>query len=157
MNNFGKLLSSVLFCELIGLISTSFTITSIPTWYAGLIKPPFSPPNWIFGPVWTILYCLMGIAAYLVWEKGIKIRKVKIALKYFLIQLFFNFIWSPLFFGFHLPLIALFDIFILLVMIVIIMKQFHGISKLAFYLLIPYLLWVSFATLLNLSVVVLNK
>lgn len=157
MKNFGKLSVSILVCELVGILSTPFTIASIPTWYAGLIKPPFSPPNWLFGPVWTILYFLMGIAAYFIWKKGLKNKKVKIALKYFLIQLLLNFIWSPLFFGLHLPLLALFDICILLVMIVMTMKQFRGISKPAFYLFIPYLLWVSFATLLNLSIVILNR
>ncbi len=153
MKNFGKLSVCIIFCELVGLLSTPFTIASIPIWYAGLIKPPFSPPNWLFGPVWMILYCFMGIAAYLVWKNGLKNKKVKTALRYFLIQLFLNFIWSPLFFGLHLPLIALLDICILLVMIVITMKQFRGISKIAFYLFIPYLLWVSFATLLNLSII----
>ena len=157
MKNLGKLSVSILVCELVGILSMPFTIASIPTWYAGLIKPPFSPPNWLFGPVWIILYFLMGIAVYLVWKKRLKNKKVKIALKYFLIQLFLNFIWSPLFFGFHQPLIALYDIVLLLIMIVLTMKQFHSISKPAFYLLIPYLLWVSFATLRNLSIVILNR
>jgi benzodiazapine receptor len=151
-----RLIISIAVCEAIGLAATPFTISVIPTWYATLNKPSFSPPNWIFGPVWTILYLLMGVAAYLIWEKGLKNKKTKIALIYFLIQLVFNFFWSVFFFGLRQPLLAFIDIIFLWLAIVITMLKFYKLSKTAFYLLVPYLLWVSFATILNFSIVVLN-
>lgn len=156
MNKPVKLIASILICEAVGLISVPFTIASIPTWYSTLNKPSFSPPNWIFGPAWTTLYFMMGVSAYLVWVKGLKNKKVRTALAYFLIQLVFNFFWSFLFFGLHSPLLALVDIFLLWLAIVLTMIKFYQISKPASYLLLPYLLWVSFATLLNLSIVILN-
>ncbi|MBP9718915.1 MAG: tryptophan-rich sensory protein [Candidatus Levybacteria bacterium] len=157
VKDFSKFLISIIGCELVGILSTPFTISAISTWYIFLNKPPFSPPNWVFGPVWTILYFLMGISAFLVWRKGLKNKKVKKALFYFLLQLFFNFLWSLLFFGLHSPLLGLLDIIVLLVSIVITLVAFYRVSKIAAYLLIPYLLWVSFATILNLSIVLLNK
>ncbi len=156
MSKFAKLIYAILICEAIGLISVPFTIASIPTWYSTLNKPSFSPPNWIFGPVWTTLYLMMGVSAYLVWMKGFKNKKVRTALSYFLIQLAFNFFWSVLFFGIHSPLLALFDIILLWLVIFLTMVKFYQISKLASYLLLPYLFWVSFATLLNFSIVILN-
>jgi tryptophan-rich sensory protein len=141
----------------VGILSVPFTLASIPTWYATLNKPPFSPPNWIFGPVWTALYFMMGISLYLVWMKGLKNKKVKIAMLFFAVQLIFNFLWSLLFFGMHSPQLALVDIFFLLIAISMTMVKFNKISKPASYLLVPYLLWVSFATVLNLSIVVLNR
>lgn len=143
-------------CEFVGIISTPFTLAAIPTWYSTLNKPPFSPPNWIFGPVWTTLYFLMGISAFLIWQKGLKKKQVKEALLYFVAQLFFNFIWSILFFGLKSPTLGLFDILVLWVLILVTMIKFYKISKPAAYLLIPYILWVSFATILNLSIVLLN-
>lgn len=157
VKDLSKLVISIAVCELVGLISTPFTIASISTWYVYLNKPSFSPPNWVFGPVWTTLYLLMGISAYVVWKKGLKNKKVKIALLYFLTQLLFNFLWSIFFFGLHLPLFGFIDIIALLVSIVLTMIKFNKISKIAMYLLIPYILWVSFATLLNLAIVLLNK
>lgn len=157
MNKIIKCIASIAVCEFIGIISVPFTIASIPTWYATLNKPPFSPPNWIFGPVWTTLYLMMGVSLYLVWMKGLKNKKGKVALLFFAVQLLFNFLWSLLFFGAHSPLLALIDIFLLLYTIVIVMVKFNKISKPASYLLLPYLLWVSFATLLNFSIVILNR
>ncbi|MBU4016718.1 tryptophan-rich sensory protein [Patescibacteria group bacterium] len=157
MRDFSKLIISVTVCELIGLLSTPFTISSIPTWYAGLIKPFFSPPNWIFAPVWTTLYFLMGVSVYLIWRKGIENKEIKIAIYYFITQLFFNFFWSIFFFGLRLPLVAFIDIIVLLAAIVLTMMKFYKISKVSLYLLIPYLLWVSFATILNMSIVLLNR
>lgn len=156
MKYFPKLLVAIIGCELVGILATPFTIASIPTWYANLNKPSFSPPSFLFGPVWTILYFLMGISAFLVWREGTKKEKVMRGLVYFLIQLFFNFIWSILFFGLHQPLLAFFDIIVMLMFIFLTIIQFNKISKTASYLLIPYLLWVSFASILNLSIVVLN-
>lgn len=157
MKDIQKLIVCVVGCELVGIAATPFTTASIQTWYAFLNKPSFSPPNWIFGPVWTILYFLMGISAFLLWKKGLKNKKVKRALTYFSMQLFFNFLWSLLFFGLHNPLLGLVDIVLLLISIVLTSITFYKISKVASYLLIPYLLWVSFATLLNLSIVLLNR
>lgn len=156
MSKISKLITSVFICEAVGLISVPFTIASIPTWYSTLNKPSFSPPNWIFGPVWTTLYLMMGISAYLIWDKGLINRKVRVALIYFIVQLAFNFLWSIIFFGLHSPLLALFDIFLLWFAILITMLKFYKISKSASYLLLPYLFWVSFATLLNFSIVLLN-
>jgi benzodiazapine receptor len=157
MKDFPKLVASVVGCELVGIIGTPFTISAISTWYVFLNKPFFSPPNWIFGPVWTILYFFMGVSAFLVWQKGLNHKKVKKALTYFKLQLFFNFLWSILFFGLHSPILGLVDIIVLLVSIILTIGAFYKISKIAAYLLIPYLLWVSFATILNISIVVLNK
>lgn len=156
MKKLSKFLISTIGCELVGIAATPFTISAIPGWYQTLNKPVFSPPNWIFGPVWTILYFLMGVAAYLVWIKGLEKKAVKTALTFFIAQLFFNFLWSILFFGLHSPMLALIDIFILWTLILITIIKFYKISKTASYLLIPYLLWVTFATILNLSIVLLN-
>lgn len=157
MKDFSKLIISVVVCELVGLFSTPFTIASIPTWYAGLVKPSFSPPNWIFAPVWIILYFLMGVSVYLIWRKGIQNKEIKIAIYYFLAQLLLNFLWSFIFFGLRLPFIAFIDIAALLVAIVLAMLKFSKISKAALYLLAPYLLWVSFAAILNGAIVYLNR
>lgn len=157
MKNILKLFLFIIGCELVGILATPFTVSSIPTWYAELIKPSFSPPNWVFGPVWVVLYLLMGVSVYLIWKEGTKKKRVKIALFYFLIQLFFNFLWSAVFFGLHQPLLAFVDIILLFGAIILTMVKFNKISKVAFYLLIPYLVWVSFATILNVSIVFLNK
>lgn len=141
---------------MVGLLSTPFTTAVIPTWYAFLHKPFFSPPNWLFGPVWTVLYLMMGVAAYIIWSKGYKKKSVKSALRIFGLQLIFNFLWSAFFFGLHNPLAGLFDIIALLLSIIITILEFYKISKTAAYLLIPYVLWVSFATLLNVSLLLLN-
>ena len=156
MKNLPKLIISVIGCELVGFLGTPFTISAIPTWYTTLNKPFFAPPNWIFGPVWTLLYLLMGVAFYLIWKQGWKKKKVKTAELFFLAQLTLNFIWSPIFFGLRSPLLGLIVIVVMWVLIVMTMKKFYPLSRLAFYLLVPYLLWVSFATILNAAVVVLN-
>ncbi len=151
-----KLLIAVFTCELIGIISTPFTIAAIPTWYATLSKPVFSPPNWIFGPVWTVLYALMGISLYLVWMKSTKNKRVKQALALFAFQLLLNFLWSFLFFGLQNQLLGFIDIILLWIIIALTIRAFYSLSKPAAYLLFPYIIWVSFAFLLNLSIVFLN-
>lgn len=148
--NISKVALSIGICLVVGIIGSFFTISSIPTWYQTLIKPPFSPPNWIFGPVWTTLYILMGISLYLVWGK----RRIPMI---FWIQLILNAAWSIIFFGMRNPALAFADIVVLWIAIFLTMKAFHPISKLAAYLLIPYFLWVSFASILNLSIWMLNK
>ncbi|HSD98589.1 MAG TPA: TspO/MBR family protein [Patescibacteria group bacterium] len=156
MKDIQKFLICVMGCELTGIIATPFTISAIPAWYAHLHKPFFSPPNWIFGPVWTLLYFFMGIAVFIIWQKGAKNKKVKKALAYFFIQLFLNFLWSIFFFGLRNPLLGFIDILFLLISIAITLFTFYKLSKTAGCLLIPYLLWVSFATILNFSLLLLN-
>ncbi len=156
MKNLPKLLISVVGCELVGFLGTPFTISAIPGWYASLHKPFFAPPHWIFGPVWTLLYFLMGVAFYLIWKQGWQKKKVKMAGGFFLAQLALNFIWSPIFFGLRAPLPAFVVIVMMWVLIAMTMKKFFPVSRLAFYLLVPYLLWVSFATVLNAAIVLLN-
>jgi len=152
-----KILGFVLVCELVGIAGSYFTISSIPNWYVTLAKPVFNPPNWLFGPVWTILYALMGYSAYLINEKRLKKKGVKEALRIFVIQLFLNGVWTPVFFGAKELFVALIVIAVLWIYILKTILKFYKIEKLASYLLIPYLLWVSFATLLNFSIWYLNK
>lgn len=157
MKSFFKFVIAILLPEFVGSVSAFFTVSSISNWYQFLRKPAFSPPNYIFGPVWTMLYLFMGISFYLIWIKGWKNQKVKKALTFFFIQLTFNFVWSLLFFGLRFPLLGLIDIIILWVMILLTIMKFQKISKIASYFMIPYLLWVTFASLLNLSIVILNR
>jgi translocator protein len=152
-----RMLLFVLVCLLAGFIGSLFTTPAIPGWYAGLTKPSFSPPNWIFAPVWTTLYVLMGLSGFLVYEKGPKKREVRIALAVFAVQLVLNALWSIIFFGAHMILGAAVLIIILWAMIVITIRLFSGISKAAAYLLVPYILWVSLATVLNISLYILNR
>lgn len=156
MKKLWTLIVAVALPELVGIVSTPFTIAAIPIWYGALNKPFFSPPNWVFAPVWTVLYLMMGVASYLIWKQGIKKQKVRRTLTFYAIQLFLNFVWSWLFFGLHSPMLALVDIVFLWVFIVLTILKFYQLSKPAAYLLVPYLLWVSFATLLNFAIVILN-
>ncbi len=156
MINALKLLFSIIICEAIGILGAVFTTPAIPTWYAGLKKPSFSPPNWIFGPAWTLLYALMGISAYLIWQQGIEKPAVRNALFIFTLQLILNFFWSFFFFKLQSPLHALIEILLLWVLILVTIVSFYQINKAAGLILIPYLLWVSFATLLNFYIVKLN-
>ncbi|MBI2108677.1 MAG: tryptophan-rich sensory protein [Parcubacteria group bacterium] len=155
-NNFFRLVIAIAVSEAAGIIGSVFTVSAIPTWYAGLVKPALNPPSWVFGPVWTILYALMGIAAFWVWRMGWERKEIKMALGVFGIQLFLNAIWSIIFFGLHSSTWALVDIILLWFAIVWTMVVFYKISKPAAYLLIPYLLWVSFASYLNYSIWLLN-
>ena len=148
-----KIVLAIVLCELVGFVGSIFTTPAIPTWYASLTKPGFSPPNWIFAPVWTILFALMGVSLYLLWEKR---KKAKTALIFFAIQLVLNMLWSILFFGLKNPLLALIEIVVLWIFILLTTINSWKISKLAGKLFIPYLLWVSFASFLNLQIVLLN-
>lgn len=151
-----KFVFSIIICQLAGLIGSFFTASSIDTWYAALQKPGFNPPDWIFGPVWVALFVLMGISLYLVWEKGIKAKGVKTALIFFGMQLLLNMLWSIIFFGLQSPLYASIEIIILWLAILFTILKFYKISKPAAYLLVPYILWVSFAVVLNISIVIIN-
>lgn len=151
-----RIIFSILICQLAGLIGSVFTFSSIPTWYEALNKPSFSPPNWIFGPVWIVLYTLMGISLFLVWEKGLKKRLVEKGIIAFGVQLALNAMWTYIFFGLKLPEYAFFEILFLWISIAITIARFYVISKKAAYLLLPYLIWVSFAMVLNYYVWILN-
>lgn len=151
--NYPKLAASIIIPLAAGFIGSLFTTSSIPTWYSALNKPSFSPPNWIFFPVWTVLYILMGIALYVVWQKG---TNVKAAMSIFGTQLALNVLWPIIFFGMRSPFYALIEILVLWVSIALTIRAFWKISKTAGNLLIPYILWVSFAAFLNYSVWMLN-
>ncbi|MBI1972344.1 MAG: tryptophan-rich sensory protein [Candidatus Aenigmarchaeota archaeon] len=151
-----QLTLSVLICQAVGFIGALSTFPNITTWYATLNKPFFTPPSWVFGPVWIILYGLMGVSAYLIWSKGWKNGEIKEALLLFGVQLLLNGLWTFLFFGLKLPLHALAEIMVLWFAINETIKKFRRINKRAASLLLPYLVWTSFAVILNLAVVVLN-
>ncbi len=151
-----KLVTSLTICLFAGFIGSIFTSPSIPTWYTTLTKPSFNPPGWIFAPVWTTLFVLMGISLYLVWNKGLQDKKVKISLFIFGLQLVLNVLWSFLFFGLHSPFYALLKIIILWAAIVLTIVNFFKVSRTAGFLLLPYMFWVSFAAILNFSIWRLN-
>jgi len=150
-----KLIASIVICQLAGIIGAFFTTPSISGWYVDLNKPFFNPPSWLFGPVWTLLYLLMGVSLYLVWSQKNQAGK-KLALTIFAIQLGLNSLWSIVFFGLQLPWVAFLEILVLLFFIVLTIVKFFPISKKSAYFLIPYLLWVSFASILNLYIARLN-
>ena len=178
-NNLFKLLISVIICEFAGLVGSFFTTPSINEWYKYLNKPSFNPPNWIFGPVWTTLFILMGISLYLVWSKKLVIKnelklhkrkawnsfsqkfftgkwqKTNIIL-IFTTQLVLNVLWSVIFFGAHSPGVAFFELLMLWFAIAFTMVNFYRVSKTAVWLLLPYILWVSFAGVLNFYIFILN-
>ena len=155
MNKF-RLAISISLPLLAGFIGSFFTMPAIEVWYKELTMPSFSPPDWIFGPVWSILYILMGIALYFVWQSDAEKKKKKIAITFFAIQLGLNSLWSILFFGLKRPEVSLLEIFFLWLAILINLILFRRIKKSAGWLLLPYLLWVSFAAVLNFSIWQLN-
>jgi translocator protein len=150
------LIGSILIPFVIGYIGAIVTLSQITTWYSTLSKPWWSPPNWLFGPVWTTLYLLMGIALFLVWREGLHRREVRFAILIFGVQLALNLLWSVVFFSFH----ALFGSFILVMLLWLAILAniiaFLIISKWAGFLLVPYIIWVSIASYLNYSVYLLN-
>jgi len=151
-----KLLVSLATCFVAGFIGSLTTRAAIPSWYSLLQKPFFTPPNWLFAPMWFLLYVLMGISAFLVWRKGIKEFRVREGLIIFLIQLLLNMLWSYAFFGLKSPLWGIIVIVPLWTAILLTMINFYRVSKTASFLLIPYILWVSYATVLNFSIYLLN-
>ena len=154
--NLFKLAAAIVLCLAAGAIGSIFTTPAINSWYAQLIKPQFNPPNWIFGPVWTTLFILMGVALYLIWQKGLTKKENKLAFWIFVVHLFFNTLWSILFFGLKNPGLAFLEIIFLWLMIIYLIFLFCNIDKRAAYLLFPYFLWVSFAALLNYNIWQLN-
>ena len=149
MKDITKLLISVVISLSAGFIGSIFTNPNIETWYATIKKPSIAPPDWVFAPVWTILFLLMGIAAYLVWRQGWSNPQVRTAVVIFLIHLIVNILWSAVFFGLRAPMAAFFVIIALWLLILVIIILFANITVTAGILLIPYLLWVSFASVLN--------
>lgn len=151
-----KLIISILICQCAGIIGSFFTSRAIPEWYAFINKPAFNPPNWVFAPVWATLYTLMGISAFLVWRKGLGTPCVRSALMIFLLQLALNSLWSIVFFGNRSIVGGLSVIVVLWLAILWAIIRFYAISRPAAALLIPYIVWVSFALVLNVALVVLN-
>ncbi|MCG5643773.1 MAG: TspO/MBR family protein [Flavobacteriaceae bacterium] len=150
------ILISVAICLLVGFLSGFATQSSVNDWYLTLNKPFFNPPNWVFAPVWSALYILMGIAAGMVWAKGYYHIWVKTALYHFVFQLLLNALWSIVFFGLKSPLGALFIIIALNILLVFTFKWFRVVKAAAAYLLLPYIAWVAFASLLNAAIWYLN-
>jgi tryptophan-rich sensory protein len=157
MNNIVKLIVTIAVSEMAGIVGAVFTTPSIPGWYAGLVKPAINPPAWVFAPVWTTLFFLMGAAAFFIWREGISRKDVKIALGIFIGQLVLNTLWSFIFFGSHNPGLAFAEIIFLWLAIMTTIIAFAKISKAAAWLLVPYILWVSFAGFLNYSLWQLNR
>lgn len=157
MKNLFKLIFCIAICMAAGILGSFFTVNSTRAWYAGLNKPFFNPPSWIFAPVWTILYVMMGISAFLIWRRIDAGMPAKAGLSAFAVQLILNAVWSPIFFGARSILGAFIVIVLLLQAIVITIFLFNRVSKPAAALLLPYILWVSFATILNASLLYLNR
>ena len=151
-----RLVAALIICFSFAGLGSWATTPAIPTWYSALNKPFFTPPNWLFGPAWTLLYILMAVAAWLVWEQGLSKKEVRFALILFIAQLAANALWSFLFFSQHWQWGAYGEIIILWLLILATMVQFNKISKAAVWLLVPYILWVTFASFLNLGVAWLN-
>lgn len=154
-----KFLPLILFIavtQLAGFLGAVFTTSAIPTWYQNINKPAFTPPGWVFAPVWTILYLMMAVAVYLVWLQRETTPDFQTAFVLFFIQLALNSLWSILFFGLQDPLAALIEIVVLWVALVLTIWNFYKINTWAAVLLLPYLIWSTFAAFLNYSIVVLN-
>ena len=150
-----KLVTSMVLCQLAGFLGSLFTIPAIPTWYKTLKKPFFTPPNWIFSPVWISLFMLMGISLFMVWRRQDHPR-FKTALIFFFAQLILNVLWSAAFFGLRSPLLGFVDIVLLWVAILLTIQNCFRISRVAGLLLLPYIVWVSFAVALTFSLWILN-
>jgi translocator protein len=155
-SNILKLIASLILPLSLGAIAGIFTSHAIPDWYENLNKPSFNPPNWIFGPVWTALYFLMGISLFLIWKQNTG-RDRSRAILVFMIQLILNFCWSFIFFYFHHLGLALIEILLLWLSIFLMIRLFYKIRPVAAYINIPYLLWVTFATVLNAAYYFLNR
>jgi benzodiazapine receptor len=151
-----RFIISVVLCQVAGIVGSLFTTSAIPTWYANLKKPFFAPPNWVFAPVWTTLYLLMGISLFIVWNTGVEKSSVRKSIAIFSIQLLLNAFWSCLFFGLKSPLLGLIEITAMWFMILLTIFSFSKVSRKAALLLVPYLMWVSLASYLNYSILILN-
>jgi translocator protein len=152
-----KLIISLVACFAAAGIGSLFTFRAIPNWYAGLKKPPYTPPNWAFGPVWTILYILMAVSVFLVWQKGFSAPGAPLAFALFWVQLLFNILWSIVFFGMKSRGGGVVIILALWALILATIIASFGVSAWAGVLLIPYILWVTIASYLNIGVWLLNR
>ena len=152
-----KLVIAILLCEFTGILSAFVSQTSNNEWFLSLNKPSWNPPSYLFAPVWTFLYLLMGISLWLVWKSKVPEHKKKQACLVFAVQLFLNFWWSILFFRFHSPGIAFIDIVLMIVMILATIFAFARISRAAAWLLVPYISWVCFAAILNYTIWSMNR
>jgi benzodiazapine receptor len=148
---------SLLITLAIGTVASLVTRPQIKGWYSTLLKPSFTPPNWLFPVAWTIIYIMIAASAYLVWKKRDASHTYKTATVIYITQLALNFLWSIVFFGAHQLFAALIVIVALLIMIILNISWFGRFRKIAAWLLVPYIIWVSYATLLNISICVLNK
>ncbi len=153
---FVRLFSSLAVCLGTGFAGSFLTRPAVGGWYAGLNKPWFNPPAWLFAPVWTLLYAMMAVSFFLLWKDGFSDAGRKKAAVAFGVQLFLNALWTPVFFGLHLPGAALMVILLLLAAIVVTAVLFHRYSRTAAFLLYPYAAWVAFASVLNFSLWRLN-
>ena len=149
------LLLFIFVCQLAGAVGSLFTSPAIGTWYATINKPCFTPPNWLFAPVWVTLFTLIGISAFLVWEKGGDSERSK-AMAIFVIQLILNALWSIFFFGLRAPGAAFAEIIVLWIVIAIMMVKFNRVDTRAAWLLTPYIFWVTVAAALNYGIWILN-
>jgi translocator protein len=151
-----KFIIAVFICEAVGIVSGLLTQNEMTTWFSSLNKPSWNPPAYLFGPVWTTLYFLMGVSLWLVWKSNApETQKLRAELT-FALQLFLNFMWSILFFKCHSPALAFVDIILMIVTILMTIGRFARMSKLAAWLLVPYLMWVCFATVLNYRIWAMN-
>ncbi len=153
---YSSLIVALSICQIAGIIGAVFTTPAIPEWYVTLRKPSIAPPNWIFGPVWTTLYLLMGFSLYLVLKAGLGSTNTRRSVAMFSIQLAMNVLWSYLFFGLRSPMLGLIEIMAMWTAILTTMVFFWKVSRTATLLLVPYLLWVSFASYLNYLFMILN-
>jgi len=154
--NLIRLIGCIGVCEAAGMLGSIFTAESVRTWYVGLTKPSFSPPNWLFAPVWIVLYASMGISLYIVWEKSNSLEVPAVVFIAFFLQLLLNVLWSFVFFGLRSPLWGFVEIAVLWVAILLTMILFWRISQTAGALLLPYFVWVTFASVLTFSIWKLN-
>ena len=157
LNDTLKLVVCLAGCISAGLIGSLVTRDAISNWYVFLVKPAFAPPNWLFAPAWTLLYILMGVALFLVWRKGTGQPHVRESIIIFIIQLVLNATWSFAFFGLKSPVAGLINIVLLWLAILLTIISFFRVSRIAACLLIPYIIWVSFATALNYSIYLMNR
>ena len=156
MRNILKIIGLISVCFLPGVIGGFFTANNLYPWFNSLAKPSFSPPSWVFSPVWTVLYTLMGISLFLILKADNSKNKT-LGIVFFTIQLVLNGLWSIVFFGLHQILLAFGVIIALLIFIILSIFEFYKVSKTSAYILIPYIIWVSFASVLNFSLYLLNR
>ncbi len=157
MNNTLKLIIAIAIPLIVGGTSGFFTATGVESWYQTIARPTWNPPGWIFGPVWTTLYVMMGISLFLVWKEDTSVELKKIGIALFAVQLVLNFFWSFIFFNQHQIGWALVEIAAMWVFILLTIFAFAQVNKAAAWLLVPYISWVSFATILNYTIWQLNK